>query len=153
MRFTKLFYTFFGIGYIKIAPGTFASFFASALVYLLSLFFYQEVRIVLLILLLVFVAIFNLLRNKFFVLWGTKDPKCVVVDEVMGVLLYVLLLNNTKLKWLMIGFVVFRFFDVLKPFPLKHLQNINNVNSVILDDLGAAIYTCMVVFIAMKIIN
>lgn len=152
MMLYKLFYTFGGVGYIKIAPGTFASALTFTLIYLLSVFFLKKVKIILLILFLTCIIVFNLLKNRFFILWGSKDPQCVVIDEVIGILLYVLFLNNLKLKCLITGFVVFRFFDIIKPFPLKWLQNINNINSVILDDIGAGIYTYIVVYIVMKLI-
>lgn len=152
-KIIRMFYTFCGIGYIKVAPGTIASFITFTLTFFFSLFLREHLQVVLLILLLTFVIVFNFLKDRFLAIWNSKDPKCVVIDEVVGVLLYVLFLNNTNLQWLVVGFVVFRVFDILKPFPLKFLQNMSNINSVILDDIGAAVYAYLVTYGLMEIIK
>ena len=72
-------------------------------------------------------------------LLGRDDPSEVVIDEVAGFMLTIYLL---PLSWLSIalGFIMFRFFDILKPFPIKRLERIGGGTGMVLDDLVAGVY-------------
>ncbi|MEQ9364009.1 MAG: phosphatidylglycerophosphatase A [Leptospirales bacterium] len=72
-----------------------------------------------------------------------KDPGYVVSDEIAG---YLLGVACFALHWpvLVVGFLVFRFFDILKPYPLKYLERAPGGWGVMLDDLGAGVYTALV---------
>ena len=72
-------------------------------------------------------------------LLGRDDPSEVVIDEVVGFMLTIYLL---PISWLSIalGFMMFRFFDILKPFPIKKLERIGGGTGIVLDDLVAGIY-------------
>ena len=72
-------------------------------------------------------------------LLGRNDPREVVVDEVAGLLLTLCFL---PLNWLTfaLGFVLFRVFDIAKPFPIKKLEKIRGGWGIVLDDLMAGIY-------------
>jgi phosphatidylglycerophosphatase A len=73
-------------------------------------------------------------------LLGTKDSPTIVIDEIAGFLVSMFLVPFTW--WSVIaGFLLFRFFDILKPWPLKRLQDIPGGLGVVLDDLGAGVYT------------
>lgn len=72
---------------------------------------------------------------------GKKDPSEVVIDEVAGFLLTMALLPHTWLA-LCLGFFLFRFFDVLKPFPIKHLEKLKGGFGIVFDDLLAGLYAC-----------
>jgi phosphatidylglycerophosphatase A len=71
---------------------------------------------------------------------GTKDSPSIVIDEIAGFLIAMFLI---PFAWgsVVAGFILFRFFDILKPWPLKRLQDVPGGPGVMLDDIGAAAYT------------
>ena len=70
---------------------------------------------------------------------GQKDPSCVVVDELFGVLLTLFLAPpSTVMVWLGLG--LFRLFDIAKPQPIRRLEHLPGGWGIMLDDLAAAIY-------------
>jgi phosphatidylglycerophosphatase A len=75
---------------------------------------------------------------------GTKDPGLIVIDEVAGMLLSVLLLPRT-LPVLITAFLLFRLFDVWKPFPARESQALAGGLGVMLDDLIAGLYALILV--------
>lgn len=75
---------------------------------------------------------------------GDKDPGVIVVDEVAGMTLSVLALPLT-LPVLLVAFVLFRIFDVVKPFPANRAQALSGGLGVMIDDLIAGLYTLLVV--------
>jgi phosphatidylglycerophosphatase A len=74
---------------------------------------------------------------------GDKDPGVIVVDEVAGMTLSVLALPLT-LPVLLVAFVLFRIFDVVKPFPANRAQALSGGLGVMIDDLIAGLYTLLV---------
>jgi len=68
-----------------------------------------------------------------------EDPAEVVIDEVAGLLLTLFLLPATGLN-LCLGFILFRVFDILKPYPAGRLEKIGGGAGIVLDDLVAGIY-------------
>jgi phosphatidylglycerophosphatase A len=85
------------------------------------------------------------------VLLGKRDSPSIVVDEIAGYLAAMLLVPHTW-DFAAAGFVLFRIFDILKPWPLKRLQDLHGGPGVMLDDIGAAIYTNIVLQIAALLI-
>jgi phosphatidylglycerophosphatase A len=75
---------------------------------------------------------------------GTKDPGLIVIDEVAGMLLAVLLLPRT-VPVLITAFLLFRLFDVWKPFPANESQALAGGLGVMLDDLIAGLYALVLV--------
>ena len=73
-------------------------------------------------------------------LLGAKDPGIVVIDEVAGMLISVLTLPRT-IAVLLTAFVLFRLFDVWKPFPARQSQTLHGGVGVMIDDLIAGVYT------------
>ena len=70
---------------------------------------------------------------------GQKDPSCVVVDEICGVLLTLFLApHSTAMAWLGLG--LFRLFDIAKPPPIRRLEALPGGWGIMLDDLAAAVY-------------
>lgn len=78
---------------------------------------------------------------------GQKDAPSIVIDEIAGYLIAMTLLPS---NWVFIGagFLLFRVFDIIKPFPLKRLQDLHGGMGIVLDDVGAGIYTNIVLHIA-----
>lgn len=80
-------------------------------------------------------------------LTGVKDPDEVVIDEVAGQCLTLLVVPLAPLPYIA-GFLLFRFFDVAKPFPIRWLErNLPGGWGIMLDDTGAAIYAMLVYLI------
>jgi phosphatidylglycerophosphatase A len=73
---------------------------------------------------------------------GTKDPGVIVIDEVAGMILSVLLLPRT-LPVLIAAFLLFRLFDIWKPFPARQSQRLGGGLGVMVDDLIAGAYTLL----------
>lgn len=78
---------------------------------------------------------------------GGKDPGAIVIDEVAGMMLSVLLVPPTPLV-LLSAFVLFRVFDVLKPFPANIAQRLRGGLGVMVDDLIAGLYALALVALA-----
>ena len=72
-----------------------------------------------------------------------KDPSCVVIDEIIAYLVVLILLPNNYLLYL-ISFILFRFFDILKPWPISKLEEFPGATGVIADDFGAALFALII---------
>jgi len=83
---------------------------------------------------------------------GTKDSPTIVIDEIAGLLLAMLLVPFAW-GYVAAGFLLFRFFDILKPWPLNKLQDIPGGPGVMLDDIGAGIYTNVTLQIVVAIMG
>jgi phosphatidylglycerophosphatase A len=80
---------------------------------------------------------------------GKKDPQIVVIDEVSGQFLaYLLALTSLNWKYLLLGFILFRGFDVWKPFPARQVESLPGGWGIMADDWIAGIYAAMGIWIA-----
>lgn len=70
---------------------------------------------------------------------GRKDPGFVVIDEVAGQLI-ALIGAPLNWKYLLAGFILFRSFDIVKPFPLRRLERLPEGTGIMVDDVGAGLY-------------
>lgn len=72
--------------------------------------------------------------------YGTKDPQEVVLDEVAGI--FLTFAGFSVLRWtdLLAGFLLFRGFDIVKPFPARQAQGLPSGWGIVIDDLAAAVY-------------
>jgi phosphatidylglycerophosphatase A len=86
------------------------------------------------------------------VILGSTDSPSIVIDEITGYLVAMILVPT---GWLFIisGFILFRVFDILKPWPLKHMQNLHGGLGVMLDDIGAGVYTNIILQCAVFLIS
>ena len=155
-----IFVTFFGIGKIKKIPGTFASLFTMLLLFFLFHILNFSPNIILVIIILIFFI--SLFAVKIYIKdLSNKDPKEVVIDEVIGqsipLYLYEVSHNIEKdsinaLKFYLIIFILFRFFDITKPFPVNYFdKNFKNSFGVIMDDVIAALYVVLILILFMLI--
>jgi phosphatidylglycerophosphatase A len=71
--------------------------------------------------------------------YGSKDPQFVVIDEVAGQLVSLI---AVPLAWktFLAGFILFRVFDIWKPFPIRRLERLPEGTGIVVDDLGAGLY-------------
>ncbi|MBM3297702.1 MAG: phosphatidylglycerophosphatase A [Candidatus Aminicenantes bacterium] len=136
----RIYATFFGLGFVPLAPGTAASL-AVALLYKFFLFklpWPAQAGLVLFLVLSGAPAASAYAREL-----GRKDPRRVVIDEAAGQLA-VLLFIPADWAAVAAGFVLFRVFDVLKPYPIKKLERLREGWGIMADDLGAALYARIV---------
>ena len=77
---------------------------------------------------------------------SNKDPQYIVLDEVLGIFVTFFLI---PISWssLLLGFVLFRIFDIWKPFPVRHLEKIPGYWGIVADDVGAGIYSWIILFL------
>ena len=137
--------TFFGIGRMRPGPGTWASAATVLLWWLLTRGLspqWQPVMACLLAGLAVTVGIPAATRVSRAV--ALKDPQFVVIDEVAGQLITFVAVPATW-KSLLLGFILFRGFDIVKPPPLRRLEHFREGVGIVLDDVGAGLYAlaCM----------
>jgi phosphatidylglycerophosphatase A len=144
MRFpAKVLSTFFGAGYFPVAPGTFASLVAALLYkYLLvqlNVLFYAA-----LIVLIFFVGVMT--SGVFSKALGQKDPRKIVIDEVCGQFIAYVFVPG---QWsnVLLGFFLFRVFDVIKLYPIRKLENLPGGWGIMADDVLAAIYSAILVHV------
>lgn len=146
----KLIASIFGIGYIRKGGGTVAAAFAVLIWWLLFRIigtnFAVEVGITLLITILGVWA-----GNKVEPEWG-KDSYKVVIDEVAGMFISILFIPFDW-KWLVAGFVLFRFFDIAKPLYIRRMEVFKGGWGVMLDDVLAGIYANVVLRIIILLVN
>ncbi|MGH9452412.1 MAG: phosphatidylglycerophosphatase A family protein [Terriglobia bacterium] len=79
--------------------------------------------------------------------FGTEDPGHVVIDEVVGQMVAFLAGPHVGWKWLLGGFVLFRFFDVIKPFPARRAEHLRAGWGIVTDDVIAGAYAAIAMFL------
>ena len=139
-HFISLLATGFGVGYSPIAPGTLGT-----LVSILIYYFLSEIPPPLYeITLIGFFFLSVWVSENAERLFGKKDDPRIVIDEVMGFLITMLWVPKT-IRFIIIGFFLFRFFDILKPFPIRRLEKgFKGGFGVVLDDMMAGLYANIV---------
>ena len=155
-----LFVSLFGIGKIKKIPGSFASLATTLFLFFLFHILNVSPNIVLFAIIIVFLISFYAV-NAFIKDLTNKDPKEIVIDEFIGqsipICLYEVAHNIPKdsedaLKFYLIMFVLFRLFDITKPFPVSYYdKNFKNSFGVIMDDVCAGLYVVLVLVLYMVI--
>ena len=159
-KLNLIFVTFFGIGKIKKIPGTFASLATTLLLFFLFHILNVSPNIILVSVIIIFLISLYAV-NIFIKDLSNKDPKEVVIDEVIGqsIPLYFYEVShnipkdfNDALKFYLIIFILFRFFDIAKPFPVNYFdKNFKNSFGVIMDDVVAALYVVLILILFMVI--
>lgn len=139
----------FGTGLSKKAPGTIGTLVALPFFFFLQLL--PEYLIYLFIVTLFFVGVY--VSDKTCQALGVSDPSSIVIDEIVGFLLLLILiaypLIGTKILItdynFVLAFILFRIFDIWKPFPINFLeQNYKGGFGIMIDDVGAAIYAYII---------
>ena len=138
-----------GIGYFPIAPGTVGSLLGVVLLLGLSWFeFRGERRLLFHLVVVVAISVVGIwAASRAETHFKRKDPPQVVIDEVVGQLLtFGLIFRNPRLALLILGFCLFRLFDIWKPFPIRKLEQAPLGFGIVLDDLAAGFYASLVIF-------
>jgi len=132
--------TGFGLGRIPVAPGTFGTLAAIPLIWLMAWLDKGAMAFFLvgLILLSIYVA------DRAETLMGEKDPGSIVIDEIAG---FCITMTLVPIGWgsIVLGFVAFRGFDILKPVPVKYFENkFSGGAGIVLDDIMAGVLAALV---------
>lgn len=134
----KAIVTVFGAGYSPKAPGT-----AGALVAVIFLYFFpvfQEQIILLIGLAAVLTLVGTYSTSVISKHWEKHDASEIVIDEFIGILITMAFIP-VDYKFLIIGFILFRFFDILKPLGIRTIdEKMDNAFGVMLDDILAGVY-------------
>jgi len=136
----KILATFFGAGFFPLAPGTLTSLIVVAL-YRLYLHNLSWPVYLLIFLFFFFAGVF--VSNKYSSELGEKDPRKIVIDEACGQFL-VLYRVPDSLFPLFLGFILFRLFDIIKPYPIKKTENFSKGWGIMVDDIVAGIYALLI---------
>ena len=133
--------TGFFIGNLPFAPGTFGSLIGLPLCFLLSRLDLLKSLICILIFILFAMGIASAAEK----IIKQRDPGQIVIDEIAG-LMVTLAGLPFNLKTALAGFIIFRVFDILKPFPIRMLdRNLGGGSGIVLDDVMAGIYGNLII--------
>ena len=151
----KFFVTIFGIGFSKFAPGTIGSFVGVLFFYFFYNLFSKNYILFFLFIFLIFIfswyfTYVYILKNRI------HDPSEIIIDEFLGQLISltpILFINNFKLEkvifleLMVLSFLLFRFFDILKPWPIYIVDRSRTSLSILLDDVIAGLFSSTIIFI------
>ena len=151
----KYFVTFFCIGYIKFAPGTLGSICGILTFFYLYNFFSVNPNY------LFFLISFIFILGWYFVYTYIQknkihDPSEIIIDEFLGQLISLvplLYLRNFKfnhdyfIELLIFSFLLFRFFDIIKPWPINIIDRSRSSLSILIDDMVAGLFSAIILFI------
>ena len=161
-NFNFLFVTFFGLGTFRYAPGTITSLVTTILLFSLYHILNFSSNLILLIFIIIFIyafyAVSDYIKNN-----ENKDPNEIVIDEVIGQFIPIYLYEishgiqknpQESFFYYILIFILFRFFDIKKPFPIYIFdKNFKNSFGVIFDDVLAGLYVVLslIIFMVVKI--
>ena len=159
-KINLLFVTLFGIGKIKLIPGSFASLATTLFLFIIFHILNFSPNIFLIgVIIIFFISLYAV--NIFIKNLDNKDPKEVVIDEFIGqsipICLYEISHETSKetgqvLTFYFIMFILFRIFDITKPYPVSYYdKNFKNSFGVIMDDVCAGLYVVAILVFYMII--
>jgi len=138
----KIIATFFYVGLIPLGPGTFGTLAAIPLFYALSftpLYLYLAITVLIVLISVWASTVAEEIFNK-------TDPGQVVADEVCGFLVTMILVPPT-ISNIFLGFLLFRFFDITKPYPVRKFEILPGGWGIVIDDVAAGVYACITLHI------
>ena len=151
-KFNSLIVTMFGLGKVKIIPGTVGSFATIIILYILFHILNISSNLILLLLIIIFIYSFSAVASHIKDN-DDKDPREIIIDEFIGqsipIYLYEISHGTQKspdeaIIFYTICFILFRFFDIKKPFPVSYFdKNFKNSFGVIMDDVCAGLYVVL----------
>ena len=132
------------VGKIPYGPGTFGSLVAALLVLAVP----HPYWVIFWFVIGTFVAL--LIARPAVEILGSEDPPSFVLDEFAGMMTSLLFLPLTW-PWILAAFLLFRFFDCVKPLGIRAIDRMNHPRSIVLDDVVAGIYTNVILQIAVRL--
>ncbi len=156
-KINKLLSTFFGYGYLTKIPGTITSAVTTIFIYVAyEILEYKDLKFSIIFFILLFFYSFYAVKDSE-TEFQNKDPRQIVIDEVLGqsmpliLLLYLSQTNQINISieiYYIVSFIFFRFFDILKPFPVSYFDKYHkNYFGIIMDDIMAGLYTMMLIYL------
>ena len=142
--FLDIIATFFYVGYAPYCPGTAASFIAA-----LIAFFIPEISIIYTVPFLIFLFFVGVWSTKIFAAkMKLCDPSQAVIDEVVGMWLSLIFVPK-NIWFYLLAFVLFRFFDISKVYPINKSEKLKGGWGIMLDDVIAGLFTSGIVYLCM----
>ena len=149
--------TFIGNGYISKIPGTFTSLSTLIILYILfEVFQFKNLNYILILFSITFFYSFYAVMDSE-TEFENKDPRQIVIDEVLGQAMPLILIVYLSSKNLInipveiyyfLSFILFRFFDIVKPFPVSYFDKQHkNFFGIIMDDIMAGLYTMLIIYL------
>ncbi len=143
-KFAIFYATFFNVGKFPFAPGTLASGVTMVIVFLFNYFFQPDPVIMITAIVIIFLS--GIIPSRITEeQLGHKDPHEIVIDEVAGQMVSLLflpaVLSLKSMAAYIAGFFIFRFFDILKPPPVKQADQIKGGFGIMIDDILAGLYS------------
>ena len=147
----KFILTGFYIGKIKYAPGTFGTILAIPI--FLLIYDFNLITKISIVFLLFLISLFLLSQSYKKQVFKDIDDKSIVIDEVIGYLIFIVFFDNT-LFVLFSSFLIFRLFDIVKPYPISLIdKKMKNALGVILDDIIAGLFSGITLFIIIHVLK
>ena len=149
--------TFFACGYLTKIPGTITSAVTTIFIYIsYEVIGYVDLKFSIMLFVLLFFYSFYAVKDSESE-FKNQDPRQIVIDEVLGQsmpLIFLLYLNQTNQIsqsieiYYILSFIFFRFFDILKPFPVNYFdKNHKNYFGIIMDDIMAGLYSMILIYL------
>ena len=149
--------TFFGNGYVSFIPGTLTSLSTSIILYVFfEVFNFKNLNYILILYSIIFFYSFYAVMDSE-IEFDNKDPRQIVIDEVLGQampLIFIVYLSSKNLInipveiYYFLSFILFRFFDIVKPFPVSYFDKRHkNFFGIIMDDIMAGLYTMLIIYL------
>ena len=151
-RFAYALATGLGAGFVPIAPGTVGALEGVAIYLAINAMHLRQTSL-LIVLAFINVILFAVgvwASNRTCAVTGIKDPGLVVIDEVSGQLIALTplaLLPSFSIIAVVVGFLLFRVFDIFKPYPIRKLERLHGGLGVMADDALAGIYAAVLVWL------
>ena len=149
--------TFFGYGYLTKIPGTVTSAVTTIFIYIaFEILGYTDLKFSIIFFILLFFYSFYAVKDSE-TEFENKDPRQIVIDEVLGqampliLIVYLSSINLINIPveiYYVLSFILFRFFDIFKPFPVSYFDKKHkNFFGIIMDDIMAGLYTMLIIYL------
>ena len=136
--FHKIVGTFFFSGNLKTMPGTYASIIGAIIWLYIPEDIYIRIFLILLACIIGFVSITHLLKES-----DDPDPSSIVIDEVIGIWISCIFIQKEFIL-LIIALLLFRYFDIIKPSFIYHIQSIKGPLGILLDDIFCGVLVLII---------
>lgn len=140
----------FFLGYVPLMPGTVGSLVTVGLLWYyrgtVARFFTPEYAVTFWLFYLLFLTVCIFLSNDAKEIYGSEDARQIVVDECAGQLI-TFFLHPLSWRVLLLGFFLFRFYDIVKPFPVYKFEEIEDGLGVTMDDVAAGVLANISLFV------
>ncbi|MCX5812249.1 MAG: phosphatidylglycerophosphatase A [Proteobacteria bacterium] len=128
------------IGYLPGASGTYASILGCIIVYFFTFSSFSGNVVFICCLTVCSIVCINLLK------YDSEDPSYIVIDELVGMLV-TMAGHETNLLNIISGFILFRFFDIIKPYPIRRVERLKGGYGVVADDVLAGIFANLLMYL------